>query len=166
MSVVAKHKKLVSGLRENAMMDGFRSVGGRPSLPTRAEYFLVDSRLPNDAFGTGYPQVIGDGNAPYQPLNALEYYPTQVLEDEFYISEFNTTLHEMGHGALHPTLIDEVESIIHLNATYIYNQVFGTSLDDAFKYSSQEFLTMDQISCVQETINHHCSCCMGLWRAV
>jgi hypothetical protein len=128
----------------NSIMDGFNYVGGRPSERTRSEYFLVDSRLPSDAFGTGYPQVIGDNNAPYGFLGSTELYPTQILNPNFWKSGFSITLHEMGHGALHPTLIREVESIVHLNAVYIYNQQYDLPLDSAFKYSAFELLIMDE----------------------
>ncbi len=127
------------------IMDGYRFVGGRPPEREQAEYFLIDSRLPDDgAFGTGYPQIIGDEFAPFGPFDNAVYYPTQVFNPDFHISEFNTTLHEWGHAMFHPTVDGETESIIHLNASYIYDVQFGIGLDDGFKYSSQEFLSMDE----------------------
>lgn len=127
----------------DTIMDGYRFVGGRPPERGTGEYFLIDSRLPDDAFGTGYPQVIGEGSAPFGPFESAEYYPTQVFKPDFHISEFNTTLHEWGHAMFHPTPEGEVESIIHVPTSYIYDQQFGLGLDDGFKYSSHEFLSMD-----------------------
>ena len=117
------------------IMDAFNYVGGRPPERTRAEYFLVDSRLPSDGFGTGYPQVVGLGD--------VGLYPTAVLNPNFY-KDYVTTFHEMGHGALHPTLFTETESIVHLNATYIYDELYHVPIDTAFKYSSDEELVMDE----------------------
>jgi len=125
------------------ILDGFNYVGGRSEQRARAQYFLIDSRLPSDGYGTGYPQVIGD-NAPYGFLGSTTLYPTHVLNSDFYKSGFYITLHEMGHGALHPTINTEVETIVHLNAVYIYNQLFDVTLDDAFKYSSGESHTMNE----------------------
>ncbi|MFC2085643.1 M60 family peptidase N-terminal accessory domain-containing protein [Bacteroidota bacterium] len=127
----------------DAIMDAFNYVGGRPPERTRSEYFLVDSRLPSDAFGTGYPQVIGD-DAPYGSLGSTELYPTQILKPDFHKSGIVITFHEMGHGALHPTLLTEVESIVHLNAAYIYDQLYDLPIDTAFKYSAFESLVMDE----------------------
>lgn len=126
------------------IMAGFRYVGGRPNPRPRAEYFAIDSRLPDDGFGTGYPQIIGEDSSPFGPFNAAQYYPTHVLNSDFWDSDFNVTFHEMGHAVLHPTLIDEVESIVHIPAVYVYNQLYGLSFDEAFKYSSQEFLLLNE----------------------
>ena len=126
------------------IMEGYRYVGGRPNPRPRAEYFAIDSRLPSGAFGTGYPQIIGEDSAPFAPYGSFEYYPTHILNPNFWDSAINTTFHERGHAVLHPTLVDEVETIIHVPATYVYNQVFNLSIDDAFKYSSQEFLTLNE----------------------
>jgi hypothetical protein len=120
------------------IMDGYRYVGGRPYERARAEYFLVDSRLPTDSYGTGYPQIVGVDDA------GTQTYPTQILKPEFYKTDFFVTLHELGHLALHPTLLLEVESIVHLNAAYIYNTYYELPLDSAFKYSSNEFMNMDE----------------------
>ena len=109
----------------DTMMDGYRFVGGRPAERGQAEYFLIDSRLPDDAFGTGYPQVIGEASAPFGPFESAEYYPTHVFNPDFHISEFNTTLHEWGHAMFHPTPEGETESIIHVPASYVYDQQFG-----------------------------------------
>lgn len=124
------------------IMDGYRYVGGRPYTRARAEYYLVDSRLPGNQFGTGYPQV-----ASFQDD---ELYPTRVLEDNFHESHFRSTLHEYGHLARHPTVTDhannilEVESIVHVNGTYIYNQYFGLSIEEASMYSVAERTTFDE----------------------
>ncbi|WP_395065418.1 M60 family peptidase N-terminal accessory domain-containing protein [Flavobacterium sp.] len=128
----------------DAIMDGINYVGGRPLTRARSEYFLIDSRLPADAFGTGYPQVIGEYNAPNGVLESTALYPTQVLNPNFYDSDLNITFHEMGHNAAHPTLITEVETIVHLNAVYVYNQLYAVPLDQAFKYSSGELFTLDE----------------------
>ena len=126
----------------NQIMDGYRYVGGRPYTRARAEYFLVDSRLPNNGFGTGYPQVVS--------LIDTELFPTRVLEANFYESHFRSTLHEYGHLARHPTVTDhandiiEVESIIHLNGAYIYNQYFGLSIEEASRHSVAERTTFDE----------------------
>lgn len=128
----------------NDIMDAYNYVGGRSPDRTRSEYFLVDSRLPSDAFGVGYPQVIGDPKAPNGILNSIQLYPTQILKPNFHDSGFHITLHELGHGALQPTIISETESIIHVNATYIYNVLYGLILDTAFKFSSGENHTLDE----------------------
>lgn len=126
------------------IQDAYRYAGGRPFERSRAEYFLVDARLPNVAFGTGYPQVIGDNFAPFGPFGSFENYPTIILQPDFHKTDFVTTLHESGHLALHPTLPLEVESIIHINASYLYNSHYNLPLDTAFKYSAFERLTLDQ----------------------
>ncbi len=120
------------------IMDGYRYMGGRPYPRARAEYFLVDSRLPSSAYGTGYPQVVSVGE--------VNLYPTNVLNEEFYKTFFHVTLHEYGHLAAHPTLPRETESIIHINASYIYNEYYGLSIDDAFKYSASEQFSIDEAS--------------------
>lgn len=128
----------------DAIQDGYQYVGGRPFKRARAEYFLVDSRLPGNAFGTGYPQIIGDEKAPFGPLGNGALLPTQILNPNFWDSPIYITFHEMGHGANHPTLLNEVESIIHLNAVYIYQELYGLSMDNAFKFSFGEYLTLDE----------------------
>ncbi len=128
-----------------SIQDAFQYVAGRPDTRARAEYFLVDSRLPVGAFGTGYPQTIGDNNSPFGPLFETGLYPTVIIKPNFHINTgYDITLHESGHVSLQPNLITEVESVIHTNASYIYNVLYGLDIDIAFKYSSGESLTMDQ----------------------
>ncbi len=38
-------------------MDGYAELLGRPTKRHRAEYILLDTQLPNDFFGVGYPQI-------------------------------------------------------------------------------------------------------------
>lgn len=149
MTLPLNHVKEVSDpsivLEEwDEIVKGYQYLGGRPNEVPRSLYFAIDSRLPADAFGTGYPQIIGDPKAPFGPFGAIDYYPTHVLQPEFWNSAINTTFHEFGHAALHPTLFLETESIVHVPATYVYNKVYGLSINEAFKYSSQEFLVLEE----------------------
>lgn len=149
MTMPLSHMKSVndpSKLMEiwDEIIAGYQYVGGRPNSVSRALYFAVDSRIPADAFGTGYPQIIGDEQSPFGPLSSYEYLPTHVLEPTFWDSDINTTFHEYGHAALHPTLITEVETVVHIPATYVYNTIFNLTFDEAFKYSSQEFLLLHE----------------------
>lgn len=128
----------------DAIQDGYQYVGGRPFSRARAEYFLVDSRLPSNSFGTGYPQIMGDETVPFGPFGGRVLYPTQVLNPDFWDSPIYITFHEMGHGANHPTLLTESESFIHLNAVYIYRELYGLTMDNAFKFSFGEYLTLDE----------------------
>ena len=129
--------------RTDEMMDAYRYIGGRPYDRNRSQYFLIDSRLPNNAFGTGYPQVIGEYSAPFAPYDLKYYYPTILIEPDFYKSSFTTTLHEYGHLAKHPTLNNEVESIVNLIAVYFFNEYHNVDLDTAFKYSLHEEFTLE-----------------------
>ena len=134
---------LMDGL--DAIMDAYNYVGGRPPARNRAAYFLLDSMLPGPAYGTGYPQVIGDRGAPYGPLGQTEYIPTIILQPDFHLlTGYAITLHERGHGELHPTLPNEVESIVHLPASYIHGELYGLGIDVGFQYSAFEKLTMDE----------------------
>ena len=126
------------------IMDGYRYVGGRTTPRPRTEYFAIDSRLPSNGFGTGYPQVIGDNSAPFAPFNSSDLYPTQVLNSDFWDSGLHITFHEMGHAVMHPTLVDEVETIVHVPTVYIYNVLYGLSIDDAFRFSSDENFTLNE----------------------
>jgi hypothetical protein len=121
------------------IVNGFDYVGGR-SLGSRkrSEYFTIDSRLPNDgAFGVGYPQVTGNELAPYGNTGGDNLYPTRVLQPNFWsvMGSIGIVFHEMGHMQLHPSLWGEGESNIHMPAMYIYNQVYGLSMDEAYKWS-------------------------------
>ena len=127
------------------IMDGFWYVGGRSEPRRRSQYFIVDSQLNGPGFGTGYPQLIGDYNAPSGPLEATGMYPTHILNPNFWQAQgLETTLHEHGHGDGHPTLEYETETINNLNAVYVYNVVFDVPLDEAFKYSLGESFYLDE----------------------
>ncbi len=130
--------------RWDDIMKAYNYLGGRPEKSTRAQYYLVDSRLPSNGFGTGYPQVVGDPKVP-QNVSQAKIYPTDVLREGFHSDTgLETAFHELGHLFGHPTLPLETESIIHINATYIYNQLYGQTMDESFKFSSGQHLTLDQ----------------------
>ena len=130
---------------DSIIVGGFDYIGGRPEdSRKRSEYFSVDSRLPNNVFGVGYPQAMGDDLAPFGPFDGTELYPTQILQPNFWNSGLEITFHEMGHAALLPTLPDEVESIVHLHATYVYNHYYGLSIDEAYKFSSGERFVLNE----------------------
>ncbi len=127
-----------------SIMDAYHYLGGRPLTRSRAEYFMIDSRLPRaGGYGTGYPQIIDYRSAPYaaSPAGLI---PTIIVQPDFHKSTFRTTLHEHGHGAKHPTLPLEYEANVHIPATYIYNQLYNMPVDTAFKYSSGEKMVMDE----------------------
>ena len=50
----------------------------------------------------------------------------------------------MGHLEHHPTLGNAVESIVHLPMVYFLNKYYDISLDESFKYSAFQRLTMDE----------------------
>ncbi|MBK8706748.1 MAG: hypothetical protein IPN33_26310 [Saprospiraceae bacterium] len=129
----------------NEIMDAYNYLGGRPpEARSKAEYFAVDCLLPAGVFGIGYPQIIGERYAPFGPLNSTGYYPTQVLNPNPHISGISTTFHELGHAAAHPKLDTERETIVNLYAVYIFNELYGVPLDEAFKHSEFQLMTLDQ----------------------
>lgn len=130
----------------NDIMDAYNYLGGRPpEARSKAEYFAVDCMLPNaGAFGIGYPQIIGEHLAPFGPLYATSYYPTQVLQPNPHISGLSTTFHELGHAAAHPKLPTERETIVNMYSAYIFNALYGIPLDIAFKYSEFQLMSLDQ----------------------
>ena len=140
----------------NDIMDAYNYLGGRPpEARSKAEYFAVDCMLPNaGAFGIGYPQIIGEPNAPFGPLNATGYYPTQVLNPNPHISGLSTTFHELGHAAAHPKLDTERETIVNLYAVYIFNVLYGVPLDEAFKHSEFQLMRLDQAA-VDWMVSHN-----------
>lgn len=131
------------------IMDAYNYLGGRPAdVRVKAEYFAIDSRL-GGVYGIGYPQIIGEWDAPFGPFNVADFYPTQVLNTPLHIHQNNASglyivFHEMGHANAHPKLATERETIVHIYATYIYNVLYGIPLDEAFKYSSFQLMTLDQ----------------------
>lgn len=140
----------------NDIMDAYNYLGGRPpEHRSKAEYFAVDCMLPNPgAFGIGYPQVIGENKAPFGPLNSTGLYPTQVLNADPHLSLLNITFHELGHAAAHPKLVTERETIVNLYAVYIFNALYGVPLDDAFKNSEFQLMTLDRAA-VDWMVSHN-----------
>lgn len=122
----------------DALMDDYRRAGGRPTdTRIRAEYYTADRKLVTPAYGSGYPTVItlpelnfDDSN--WDPIQVLNAPPSPIL------------LHEMGHTAMHPTLeydVDnpcnfEAETIVHVPACLIHENVYGMTPDTAFAKSS------------------------------
>ena len=124
------------------IIDAFNYAGGRPLERTRPEYIITDSRIPDNGFGTGYPAVYQDYGMTATAVFGLG---DVIPEKEFYKwDHFTTVLHEMGHLEHHPTLENAVESIVHLPMVYFLNKYYGISLDESFKYSAFQRLTMDE----------------------
>ena len=124
------------------ILDAFNYAGGRPFERTRPEYIITDSRIPDGSYGTGYPAVYQDDG---MTATAVFGHGDVIPEKEFYKQgHFTTVLHEMGHLEHHPTLGNAVESIVHLPMVYFLNKYHGVSLDESFKYSAFQRLTMDE----------------------
>jgi hypothetical protein len=99
------------------------------------------------AYGAGYPQVMPiwemETDASWNPLEVLTTLPHRTL------------LHEMGHNHLDPTLnfgpdydpcfFIEAETIVHMLAMSIYDNVYGMTMDEAFRQSRGEnYLSFEQ----------------------
>jgi hypothetical protein len=124
------------------ILDAFNYAGGRPLERTRPEYIITDSRIPDGSYGTGYPAVYQDIG---MTATGVFGNGNVIPEKEFYKSgDFKTVLHEMGHLEHHPTLGNAVESIVHLPMVYFLNKYHDISLDESFKYSAFQRLTMDE----------------------
>jgi len=124
------------------ILDAFNYAGGRPLERTRPEYIITDSRIPDGSYGTGYPAVYQDIGMKATAVFGLG---DVIPEKEFYKQgHFTTVLHEMGHLEHHPTLGNAVESIVHLPMVYFLNKYYGISLDESFKYSAFQRLTLDE----------------------
>ncbi|MEL7119945.1 MAG: M60 family peptidase N-terminal accessory domain-containing protein [Bacteroidota bacterium] len=123
--------------RWDEIMDAIRLVGGRPVDRPRAEYYSFDTRLVTPAYGAGYPVVIPTwemrGDERWNPLTVLDTPPNSIL------------FHEMGHNHLQPTLdfgpdfyscwYIEAETIVHMLAFSVYNNVYGMDMNTAFSES-------------------------------
>lgn len=123
----------------NKIMDAYNYVGGFPAeAKIKADYFIVDSMIPTPAFGIGYPQAFGNSQVPYTLEQNNGGYPTYVLNPSF-IKPYNFStavlFHEIGHSNSFPRVDSDTESVVHLYASYIYNKLYGFSIDEAFKYS-------------------------------
>ena len=139
----------------NAIMDAYNYMGGRPAeARSKAEYFSVDTKLPVGAFGIGYPQVIGEFYAPFGPLGGTGYYPTRVLSPNPQLSALSTTFHELGHAAAHPKMTTERETLVNIYAVHVFNELYGVPLDEAFKHSEFQLLTLDQAA-VDWMVSHN-----------
>ncbi len=131
------------------IIDAFDLVGGREWERPRAEYYTFDTRLVTPAYGAGYPMVVPkreafreDTEYSWNPLTVTSLKPNRIF------------LHESGHNQLHPMLSYgkngdqclgfEAETTVHNLALAVYPEVYGESLDDAFKYSANQELTFDQ----------------------
>jgi hypothetical protein len=124
------------------ILDAFNYAGGRPLERTRPEYIITDSRIPDGSFGTGYPGVYQDIGMTATAVFGLG---DAIPEKEFFKQgHFTTVLHEIGHLEHHPTLGNAVESIVHLPMVYFLNKYHGISLDESFKYSAFQRLTLDE----------------------
>ncbi len=136
--------------RWDEIMDAINLVGGRPFDRPRAEYYSFDTRLVDPAYGAQYPLIIpvweayrGMPEEGWDPLQILQYPPHTIL------------MHEMGHNELHPTMgyggnLDqchflEAESINHMLGMSVLGNVYGYSIEDAFKFSGVGFpMTFNQ----------------------
>jgi hypothetical protein len=135
--------------RWDDIMDAVSLAGGKPMERPRSEYYTVDTRLVTPAYGAGYPMVIprfeayrGHPEEGWDPLAVMTYKPAFIM------------LHEMGHNQLHPTMgyggqLDqchflEAEVVVHMLATSVYSNIYGLSLDEAFRQSAYQELGFDQ----------------------
>ena len=136
-------------IRWDEIIDNFDRVGGRSWTRPRAEYYTFDTRLVTPAYGAGYPMVVPEWEAyrnhpeeGWDPLMVTEFKPAR------------TFLHESGHNQLHPTMSYgtrdgeclgfEAETVVHNLAVGVYSEVYGLPLDDAFRQSAYQFLSLDQ----------------------
>lgn len=130
------------------IMDAISLQSGRPYERPRAEYYTFDTRLVTPAYGAGYPMVIPKSEAfrpfddGWNPITTISTKPNFIF------------LHEMGHNQLDPTMayggdLDpchflEAECVVHMLATSVYSNVYGLSINDAFKESGFQKFGFDQ----------------------
>lgn len=126
----------------NRSMLNYARLTGRPTTRIRAEYFSIDRQIA--AVGTAmtaqYPMMSPEQTAPF--IEGTPWWsPLKVTDGQF---PPNVIFHEMGHLHNMPTLDVETESIVHLPAVFIYNEIYGMDIDQALVHSRHQLFTREE----------------------
>lgn len=121
----------------DTMWEAVWIYAGRPSDRPRTAYLLLDSRLKNESFASGYPVVFASNHLSYVPENIRDglnsEYTLNVLDGDFGLHHHpDTFLHESGHNLSLPSLQSEAETVVHMLHAAMYNLGRGRTMDEAF----------------------------------